>query len=126
MVLLEAQACGKPVVAGDSGGTAETMRIPQTGRVINCEGPAELSTVLLDLLTDSVRLTRMGEAARRWVVEQFDWTALTRQAAAVFRQGPADPMRRSDEDATASGAPIAADLNGSFGALAPVPRELQS
>ena len=32
MVLLEAQACGKPVLAGTSGGTSETMRIPETGR----------------------------------------------------------------------------------------------
>ncbi len=32
MVLVEAQACGKPVVAGASGGTAETMRLEdQTG-----------------------------------------------------------------------------------------------
>jgi phosphatidylinositol alpha-1,6-mannosyltransferase len=84
MVLLEAQACGKPVVAGDSGGTAETMRVPDTGRLVPCDGPDELARVLADLLARPGELARMGEAGRRWVVEQFDWEALTRQAQAVF------------------------------------------
>ena len=71
MVLLEAQACGKPVVAGASGGTAETMRIPETGRIVSCEGPHELAAVVVELLSDCERLARMGIAARQWVVERF-------------------------------------------------------
>lgn len=89
MVLLEAQACGRPVVAGASGGTAETMRIPETGEIVPCEGPDELATLLASLLTDRPRLERMGAAARSWVVEQFDWAALSRQAERIFRGGPA-------------------------------------
>jgi phosphatidylinositol alpha-1,6-mannosyltransferase len=85
MVLLEAQACGKPVLAGASGGTAETMRIPETGRVVPCDHPAEIAGAIRALLADRDRLARMGQAAREWVVEHFDWTALTRQAEQVFR-----------------------------------------
>jgi phosphatidylinositol alpha-1,6-mannosyltransferase len=84
MVLVEAQACGKPVVAGASGGTAETMQIPQTGLVVNCDGPQPLAALVTELLADPERLTRMGTAARQWVVERFDWTALSRQAAGLF------------------------------------------
>jgi phosphatidylinositol alpha-1,6-mannosyltransferase len=87
MVLLEAQACGKAVVAGDSGGTAETMRVPETGRIVACDGPDELARVLPELLARPDELARMGEAGRRWVVENFDWDALTRQACAVFKDG---------------------------------------
>jgi phosphatidylinositol alpha-1,6-mannosyltransferase len=86
MVLLEAQACGKAVVAGASGGTAETMRIPETGLVVPCDRSDELAALLVELLPDTARLTRMGEAARRWVVEHFDWSALTRQAEELFQQ----------------------------------------
>ncbi|MCA9118276.1 MAG: glycosyltransferase family 4 protein, partial [Planctomycetaceae bacterium] len=68
MVLLEAQACGRPVLAGRSGGTAETMRIPETGVTVNCEGPDELAAAVQELLGDSDLLNRMGEAGRRWVV----------------------------------------------------------
>jgi phosphatidylinositol alpha-1,6-mannosyltransferase len=84
MVLLEAQACGKPVIAGASGGTAETMRIPETGRVIPCEGPDKLAHLVIEMLADRQRLSRMGAAARRWAVEQFDWSNLARKAERLF------------------------------------------
>ena len=84
IVLLEAQACGKPVVAGASGGTAETMRVPDTGRVVGDEDPRELSAVVVELLADYERRTRMGQAARQWVIEQFDWAPLGRSAQRVF------------------------------------------
>jgi phosphatidylinositol alpha-1,6-mannosyltransferase len=87
MVLLEAQACGKPVVAGASGGTAETMRIAETGLVVPCDGPDELAAVVVELLADPDRRARMGAAARAWVVERFDWESLSRQAEVLF-QGP--------------------------------------
>jgi phosphatidylinositol alpha-1,6-mannosyltransferase len=84
MVLLEAQACGRPVLAGASGGTAETMRVPQTGRVVPCDGPEELARTLTELLRQPDLLERMGAAGRAWVVERFDWAALTRQAERLF------------------------------------------
>jgi phosphatidylinositol alpha-1,6-mannosyltransferase len=86
MVLLEAQACGKPVVAGASGGTAETMRIPESGQVVCCDGPEHLAVLLPELLSDPDRLVRMGAAGRLWVVDQFDWQALAAQAGRLFRQ----------------------------------------
>jgi phosphatidylinositol alpha-1,6-mannosyltransferase len=85
MVLLEAQACGKPVIAGASGGTAETMDIPSTGCVVDCSTPDLLGPLVTEWLADQPRLERMGSAAREWVVERFDWGALTRAAADVFR-----------------------------------------
>jgi phosphatidylinositol alpha-1,6-mannosyltransferase len=84
MVLVEAQACGKPVLAGASGGTAETMRLGETGLVVDCEGPDLLASAVIDLLQDKERLTRMGEAGRQWVVEHFDWEALAHQAGRLF------------------------------------------
>lgn len=84
MVLLEAQSCGKAVIAGDSGGTRETMRIPQTGRIVPCEGPEELARLVVEMLGNRDRLAVMGEAGRRWVVQRFDWSALARQAEELF------------------------------------------
>src|SRR5207245_855592 len=86
MVLLEAQACGKPVIAGASGGTAETMRIPETGRVVACDGPDDLAAAVIELLSDRARLDRMGAAGRQWVAEHFDWGALSRQALELFER----------------------------------------
>ncbi len=88
MVLLEAQACGKPVVAGASGGTAETMRIPETGRVVACDTPGPLAALLTELLSDPVELRAMGDRGREWVCARFDWDALSRRAAELFSEFP--------------------------------------
>ncbi len=84
MVLLEAQACGKAVVAGDSGGTGETMLVPDTGRVVNCDGPDKLTEVLTELLNDPAELAAMGVRGRAWVEGRFDWPQVASHAAAVF------------------------------------------
>lgn len=86
MVLLEAQACGKPVLAGASGGTSETMNSPHTGRTVPCERPEALAAAVIDLLSDSDRLAQMGKAARAWAVERFDWSVVGRQAEMMFRR----------------------------------------
>lgn len=86
MVLLEAQACGRPVLAGDSGGTAETMRLPETGRIVDCTGPTKLAEAVVELLGNRALCDEMGRAARRWVVERFAWDALVQQANRLFAE----------------------------------------
>jgi phosphatidylinositol alpha-1,6-mannosyltransferase len=87
IVLLEAQACGKPVIAGASGGTAETMRVPETGIVVDCTKPERLAETTIEWLLDPVRREMMGRAAREWVVEHFDWTVLVDKARTLFGFG---------------------------------------
>lgn len=84
MVLVEAQACGTPVLAGNSGGTSETMELGRTGFVIPCETPGPLASFLAELLGMPERLVDMGRAARTWAVQAFDWEALCRQAESLF------------------------------------------
>jgi phosphatidylinositol alpha-1,6-mannosyltransferase len=84
MVLLEAQACGRPVLAGDSGGTGETMAPPHTGRVVNCDTPEPLVNAVLEMLADATRLREMGRRGREWVEGRFDWPAVADRTAAVF------------------------------------------
>jgi phosphatidyl-myo-inositol dimannoside synthase len=84
IVLLEAQACGKPVVTGQSGGTSETVRPGETGEVVACDDPAPLAVACLTLLEDPARRAEMGARGRAWVVERFDWHVLARQASELF------------------------------------------
>ena len=84
MVLLEAQACGRPVLAGASGGTRETMIPGETGIVTPCDTPEQVAEAVTRLLLAPDELQKMGQAARPWAVNNFDWTALTRQAATLF------------------------------------------
>lgn len=87
MVLVEAQSCGKPVIAGDSGGTAETMRVGESGLILDCTTADQLVEVIPKLLLDETLRVRMGAAGRQFVVENLDWEPLAAQALAIFQQG---------------------------------------
>jgi phosphatidylinositol alpha-1,6-mannosyltransferase len=77
MVLLEAQACGKPVIAGASGGTAETIDVPHTGRLVESESANLLAEEVIRILADPDVSARMGDKARQWAVKRFDWSQAT-------------------------------------------------
>jgi phosphatidylinositol alpha-1,6-mannosyltransferase len=61
---------------------------PETGRVVDCEDPDALAAVVISLLSDRERLTRMGAAARRWAVGSFDWQVLGQRAERLFGLEP--------------------------------------
>src|SRR5688572_2622266 len=86
MVLVEAQACGKPVIAGDSGGTAETMRAGETGRVVPCDGLRALERVVAELLRNEPLRRQMGAAGRHWVERRFNWQSLSLKARQIFAE----------------------------------------
>jgi len=84
MVLVEAQSCGKPVVAGESGGTRETMLHGQSGYIIDCTDPDNISDKLIPLLSDQQKLINMGIQGRQHTVEKLDWKSHTAQAKILF------------------------------------------
>jgi phosphatidylinositol alpha-1,6-mannosyltransferase len=84
IVLLEAQACGKPVIAGRSGGTLETLQPGVTGELVTCETPEPLAEAVIALLNDPERSRAMGAAGRTWTTARFDWAVLSEQARKVF------------------------------------------
>ena len=65
LVFLEAQACGVPVVVGDSGGAPETVRDGETGLVVDGEDGGAVRRAIVDLLRDPARRPEMGRAGDR-------------------------------------------------------------
>jgi phosphatidylinositol alpha-1,6-mannosyltransferase len=86
MVLAEAQACAKPVIAGDSGGTKETMVINETGYVIDCTSKENIANKLNELLHDIPSLVNTGKLGREHILRKLDWKALTVQAKQIFSE----------------------------------------
>jgi phosphatidylinositol alpha-1,6-mannosyltransferase len=84
MVLVEAQSCGKAVIAGDSGGTKETMIENETGIIIDATIESNISNALLTLFNDTNKLEKMGENARQHVLDNLDWSALVDRAESLF------------------------------------------
>ena len=72
IVYLEAQACGLPVIAGNSGGAPETMT-EDTGVVVNGSSVQELAEAVKSLLANPQRRLSMGQAGRRHVEAHWTW-----------------------------------------------------
>jgi phosphatidylinositol alpha-1,6-mannosyltransferase len=86
MVLVEAQSCGIPVIAGDSGGTKETMLINQSGFVIDCTQANSIAMTIAQLLADPEGSNKMGEIGRKHVESELDWQAHVQKASQLFNQ----------------------------------------
>lgn len=67
IALLEASACGLPIVASDAGGNPEIVADGVTGLLVPVGNGESLTNAFLTLLQDSALRHRMGEAARAWV-----------------------------------------------------------
>lgn len=83
LVYLEAQAIGLPVVAFDSGGVSATVRDGETALLAPEGDEAAFVTNLRRLLDDGALRSAMGEAARRFVLNE----RTPRSAAAILRDG---------------------------------------
>ncbi|MGC8669517.1 MAG: glycosyltransferase family 4 protein [Chthonomonadales bacterium] len=74
IVFLEANACGVPVIGGNSGGTPDAIRHGVTGYLVDPNDVNEIADRILTLLGDAALRARMGEAGREWA-KQFTWEA---------------------------------------------------
>ena len=71
-VVGEAMACGRPVVASDTGGTGELVgRDGSAGVLVPPADPEALSDAVHALLSDVPRLGAIGQAARRRIQEHY-------------------------------------------------------
>ncbi len=69
-VLLEAAACGKPLLATDVPGCREVVRHGETGLLIEVRNPVALANGIQQLLSDAPLRERLGKAAREYVVRE--------------------------------------------------------
>lgn len=86
LVIAEAMACGKPVIAADTGGASELFASGVEGIAITPGQPELLAGVIADLVLDSEKRRRMGTAARVAAEQRFDRSRLGPALASVYRQ----------------------------------------
>jgi len=73
LVLLEAMASGKPVVATNHGGPVEICVDGETALLVQPRHIEGMAEAMLTLLRDETRATAMGKAARARVERDFDY-----------------------------------------------------
>jgi phosphatidylinositol alpha-1,6-mannosyltransferase len=88
-VFLEAAACARPVVVGDSGGARESLAPGETGLLVNGSDVAEVAGAVGSLLADPERADAMGRAGRERVVRAFGWSRAADQLAGWLREAVA-------------------------------------
>ena len=85
LVAVEAQLCGAPVVAADSGGLPDIVRHEQTGILVPPADPVALAHALDDLLARPDRGAALGEAGRIHALAIFAPESVARRYAEVYR-----------------------------------------
>lgn len=97
VIFLEAQAVGRPVVAGDSGGSPEALVPGRTGLLVDGGDPDDVVDAVASLLADRSRAAEMGRAGRAFVEAHFDWDRIVARFATDLavvvagRTPPSDP-----------------------------------
>lgn len=84
LVFLEAAACGLAVVAGDSGGSPETVVEGETGFVVR--NHTGLVDALRTLVTDPGLRHRMGTAGRARAEAELTWDAVVDRLLSAFAE----------------------------------------
>jgi phosphatidyl-myo-inositol dimannoside synthase len=88
-VFIEAAACAKPVVVGDSGGAREALIDGETGLLVDGANVDAVADAVGDLLSDPDRARAMGEAGRARVLRNHHWPDIARTLTLWLQQAAA-------------------------------------
>ncbi|MFE1601565.1 glycosyltransferase family 4 protein [Methylobacterium sp. ID0610] len=109
LVVFEAMAHGRPVLASSVGGIPH--QIDETcGRLVHPGDPEALRAAIVDLAADPDRLARMGARARERVAAGFTWEAAAEKALRAYRRVLS--AREIDRRFAAAPAPVRAVSEG--------------
>jgi len=83
LTVVEASACGTPVVASDAPGLRDSVRRDETGLLVPFGDTAGLSEALVRVLTDAALRARLGRAGAEWSA-RFRWDDFGRRSMAAL------------------------------------------
>ncbi len=90
-VLLEAMACGTPVVSRAIGGAPDLITQDEAGRIVDSDNPKDLADAVNDLLE-----TLPPRKSTRAFAEKFDWKATSAGQFAIFQAAVKSHQKRTD------------------------------
>jgi len=85
VAVVEAMACGQPVVISNRVNIWREVAEARAGLVVACDA-SEVSRALATVLDDPAGRDAMGARARRLVAERFSWRAAGQQMVEVYRE----------------------------------------
>jgi phosphatidylinositol alpha-1,6-mannosyltransferase len=88
-VFIEAAACGRPVVVGDSGGAREALVDGETGVLVDGTNVGAVADAVAGLLADPACAEAMGRAGRERVERRYTWPRAASELASWLRAATA-------------------------------------
>ena len=85
VAIIEASACGKPVVVSDVGGLPEVVENGVTGIVVPPRAPEKTAEAIEKLVLDEKLRKQMGEAGRKRVAKFYDWNKNVEQMIEIYK-----------------------------------------
>lgn len=85
IVFLEANACGKPVIAGNSGGIPDAVIHEKTGFLVSPDDIEEIKMAILTLLQNENLAKKMGEYGEEHA-KNFHWQIITSHILKVIEE----------------------------------------
>jgi glycosyltransferase involved in cell wall biosynthesis len=98
LVLLEAMACERPVVATRSLGPTSIVDDPETGWLVDCDDRAALAGALAQAIDDPTERRLRGRAARTVVLERYTWNAICERLSSALEEIAAPPSVQLSPD----------------------------
>ena len=86
MTLLEAAACGRPIVASDVPGCREVVDHGENGLLVPPREPRALADAILELVDDPARRAAMGVEGRRRAETEFTAERINAETLLVYEQ----------------------------------------
>ncbi|MGE5483752.1 MAG: glycosyltransferase family 4 protein [Ignavibacteriales bacterium] len=93
MAVLEAMACGKPVIASAVGGLREIIHHEDTGILVPERDPVSLASSLLRLRDDSGLMSHLTESGLRYIQSERSSRAAAESLVSLYKRTA--PVRRS-------------------------------
>lgn len=84
--VLEAMACGLPIVATRASGLEELVRDGSNGYLVNIDDAAALTDRLARLINNPYERKRMGKESRKLAEQEFVWEHIAEQYAVIYER----------------------------------------
>ena len=85
LVILEANACGKPVIGTNVGGIPSVIHNELNGLIVPPNDPQDLARAIYRLLRDEGLRVCMGREGRR-LAEKYDWTIIAKATEEIYEE----------------------------------------
>jgi glycosyltransferase involved in cell wall biosynthesis len=84
--VMEAQACGIPVVASRVGGLVDLIEDGRSGYLVAANDPAALANRIIDVLRDPIKAKMMAGQARTNIEQYFSAQIMAKKTLEVYEQ----------------------------------------